>query len=135
MKHTDFDNIVQAQCERLLLTNQKARKEYAHGEVEDVFNNFNRVGGHLKIDRKKVLWIYLQKHLDGILAHINGLEEQREPIEGRITDAQVYLMLLLGMIKEDKNPVVAEYKTPREKHNELMNEAIKKGQQDPHDEG
>ena len=102
MKHADFDLILQIQCDLLLKTNQKARKEYAHGEVEDVFNNFNRVAADLQTDRKKILWVYLRKHLDGIVGHINGVESQREPIEGRITDAQVYLMLLLGMIKEEQ---------------------------------
>lgn len=74
------------------------QKEYAHGPA---FGNFERVAAQLKIDRKVVLWIYLMKHMDGILAYINGHRSQREPVQGRIKDARVYLALLRGMIEEE----------------------------------
>jgi hypothetical protein len=48
------------------------------------------------------------KHLDGINAYLNGHKSQREDVEGRIIDAQVYLFLLLGYItaeKEDNNVI------------------------------
>jgi|TARA_Y100000310_G_scaffold344315_1_gene456368 hypothetical protein len=76
------------------------QKEYAHDE-QDVFANFNRISNLLDIDRKKVLMTYLLKHIDGIVAYINGHKSQREDVTGRITDCIVYLTLLWGMIKDD----------------------------------
>ena len=40
--------------------------------------------------------------IDGINAFINGHTSQREDVTGRITDCIVYLMLLWGMIKEER---------------------------------
>ena len=76
----------------------KAQQEYTLNQ--DAFDNFNRLAANLQMSREKVLWIYLQKHLDGILNYINGHQSQREPIRGRIIDAIVYLSLLDAMIVE-----------------------------------
>lgn len=76
------------------------QKEYAGGE--DAFGNFNRLAESLKMDRKKILWVYLMKHMDGITSFLNGHISQRESVEGRINDAVIYLILLRGMITEEK---------------------------------
>jgi len=47
--------------------------------------------------------VYLLKHIDGITAHIDGHTSQREEVEGRITDAIVYLFLLSGLITAKKD--------------------------------
>lgn len=65
---------------------------------EDRFNNFNKLGIELNLSPEKILWIYLKKHLDGILSYINGEYVGGEPIIGRINDARNYLALLAGMI-------------------------------------
>ena len=65
---------------------------------EDKFNNFNKLGTELKLSPEKILWIYLKKHLDGILSYINGEYVGGEPIIGRINDARNYLALLAGMV-------------------------------------
>ena len=44
--------------------------------------------------------VYILKHIDGIIAHVDGHKSQREHIHGRITDAIVYLTLLWGMLDE-----------------------------------
>ena len=92
------------------------QKEYAHHK-DNVFANFERVAKKLgdpisrpdipkedpvcsKITRERVLLVYLLKHIDGICAHVDGHESQREDVRGRIKDAMVYLMLLWGMIEE-----------------------------------
>ena len=46
---------------------------------------------------------YFLKHVDGINAFIKGHNSQREDVTGRITDCIVYLMLLWGMIKEERS--------------------------------
>lgn len=76
------------------------QKEYAHGENQP-FRNFEELGKELGLPRDKVLWVYMRKHLDGILAHINGHRSQREPVQGRVNDTIVYLILLRAMIEEE----------------------------------
>ena len=82
-------------------TRDSGQKEYAHTE-NNVFANFERVANTLNIEREKVLMTYLLKHIDGIVAHIDGHQSQREEVTGRITDAIVYLMLLWGMVEDAK---------------------------------
>ena len=69
---------------------------------DDALDNFNRLSDQLGIDREIILWVYLQKHLDGIVTHLRGNISQREPVVGRITDAIVYLCLLWAMTMESK---------------------------------
>ena len=78
------------------------QKEYAH-DADEIFANFNRVSNSLNCDRRKVLMTYFLKHVDGINAFIKGHKSQREDVTGRITDCIVYLMLLWGMIKEERS--------------------------------
>lgn len=84
---------------QLLEVRGQAHREYAH--EDNTFANFERLATELHEDRKKVLWIYLRKHLDGILAGINGHTSQREPISGRCKDAMMYLSLLWAMFQEE----------------------------------
>ena len=77
------------------------QEEYAH-DIDEIFANFNRIANSLDCDRKKVLMTYLLKHIDGINAYVKGHVYQREDVTGRITDCIVYLMLLWGMIKEER---------------------------------
>ena len=81
-------------------TREAGQKEYARNQ-NNAFANFERVGDYVCIDKKQVLMVYLLKHIDGIMAYINGHKSQREGVEGRITDAIVYLLLLRGMVDED----------------------------------
>ena len=80
---------------------EAGQKEYAQ-DIDEIFANFHRIGEDMSIDRKKVLMVYMLKHIDGINAHIKGHKSQREDVTGRITDCIVYLMLLWGMIKEER---------------------------------
>ena len=82
-------------------TRDAGQREYAQSE-DNVFANFERVAKSIDTDRKKVLMVYLLKHIDGISAYTKGHNSQREDVTGRITDAMVYLMLLWGMVEEEK---------------------------------
>ena len=82
-------------------TRDAGQREYAQSE-DNVFANFERVAKSIDTDRKKVLMVYLLKHIDGISAYTKGHQSQRENVTGRITDAIVYLMLLWGMVEEEK---------------------------------
>lgn len=78
---------------------EAGQKEYAHAEA-NALRNFEQTGKDLEIPRDKVLWIFMKKHLDGILAHINGHRSQREDVRGRINDTIVYLILLRCMVED-----------------------------------
>lgn len=84
------------ECEEARVAGQK---EYAH-DRDNAFRNFEAIGNYLAIDRRKVLLTYAIKHLDGIVAHVNGHLSQREPVRGRIKDLIVYLVLLTAMEEE-----------------------------------
>ena len=76
------------------------QKEYARKQ-DNAFANFERIGESLSLNRDKVLLVYLLKHMDGIIAHVDGHSSQREDVRGRITDVIVYLCLLWGMVESD----------------------------------
>ena len=85
----------------ILKTRDSGQEEYAHDEA-NVFANFERVGNTLGVPKEKILMTYMLKHIDGIVSYVDGHKSQREEVSGRITDAIVYLLLLWGMIEEDK---------------------------------
>lgn len=106
MTTEEFKSLFDSQIMPTITSMRNAgQAEYAH-DIDEVFANFNRVAESLDSDRKKVLMTYLLKHIDGINAFIKGHISQREDVTGRIADAIVYLMLLWGMVteeREDKN--------------------------------
>lgn len=83
-------------------TRDEGQKEYAH-DVINVFANFERTARQLSTTRDKVLMTFLMKHMDGIIAHVNGHTSQREDVRGRIKDAIVYLTLLWAMAEGEAN--------------------------------
>ena len=97
-----------ARCQETRIAGQK---EYAHDDNE-AFSNFMRLGRMLGVDRKKILFVYLTKHFDGVLAYINGHKSQREDVRGRIKDMIVYLTLLWGMIEEEEEQKPAQEFNP-----------------------
>ena len=97
MKYKQLDKIIKKQLKQILQTRDEGQKEYAR-DVDNVFANFQRVGKYVGVSQEQVLMVYLLKHIDGIMAYINGHKSQREGVEGRITDAIVYLLLLRGMV-------------------------------------
>lgn len=77
------------------------QKEYAH-EESNALANFERLAHDLHMRREQILWVFTRKHLDGILAYINGHKSQREGVEGRINDVIVYLVLLRAMVQQER---------------------------------
>jgi hypothetical protein len=100
MNYKQLDKIIQSQIKQILQTRDDGQKEYAR-DINNVFANFQRVGEYVDISQEQVLMVYLLKHIDGIMAYINGHKSQREGVEGRITDAIVYLLLLKGMVDDN----------------------------------
>ena len=100
MNKTELAEVMNRTIQEIHDLREAGQNEYAHG-YDNAFANFERLAAKLNIDRKKVLLIYMEKHLDGITSAINGHLSQREPVTGRINDAIVYLILLKGMFIEE----------------------------------
>ena len=102
MKKLHFDVFFDHIISEVKGTRDEGQKEYARTD-DNIFANFERVAECLKIDREKVLMVYLLKHIDGIGSYIDGHKSQREDVTGRIKDAIVYLLLLWAMIAGEKD--------------------------------
>lgn len=77
-------------------------REYTVSD-NDKFKNFKSIGNRMKVDAKAVVMIYLLKHMDSIRNYVlTGTEASDESIDGRIIDAINYLLLLYGIIYEEK---------------------------------
>ncbi len=99
MKQAEFATLLDKIQEQEREVRKAGQAEYAR-EADNCFANFDRIGKMLDLPREKVLWIYFYKHIDGIVAHINGHKSQREDVRGRIKDARLYLALLWGMLDD-----------------------------------
>lgn len=99
-----FQKIVYGTFESINKLNESKGEEYTGSQgVGNVHANFDRLSAKLNIIPEKVLWVYLTKHLDGIENYINELQattrrKLSEPIEGRIDDAILYLLLAKAMV-------------------------------------
>ena len=104
MKHNEMLKLINAIFQEVETVHTEGQKEYAMDE-DNVFANFDRIANQINMDREIVLWVYLMKHIDGIASYLKGHRSQREEVQGRLTDAIVYLCILWGMIEsEDYKP-------------------------------
>ena len=101
MKKDDYDALFIEIINEVKETRDSGQKEYAHTE-DNVFANFDRTSKQLGTSRDKVLMTFLMKHIDGIVAYVNGHKSQREDITGRIKDSIVYLTLYWAMVVDSK---------------------------------
>lgn len=78
-------------------------QEYSNTAAQhdaDQHANFKRLAAELGLTPEKVLSVYLTKHLDSIKSFIRTGAVLSEPIEGRIDDAILYLILLKGLVAD-----------------------------------
>ena len=69
----------------------------------DKFKNFKSIGERMGLPPEMIALVYLLKHMDSIRNYVlHGKESSNEPIRGRIQDARNYLLLLGGIIEENK---------------------------------
>ena len=108
MNRLDFETITTELLEKTKEIRTHKGNEYSNNA--DVFKSFNDLST-ASCTRYDVLRIFLAKHISAIntaCASLNGsvdaqtLEGLSEPIEGRISDAINYLLLLHGMLQEIK---------------------------------
>ena len=110
LTYDEFDKLLQDEIiPEVLRIREAGQKEYAR-ELSNVFSNFERVADFAGVTVDQAILTYLIKHIDGIAAHVDGLESQREDVTGRVIDAIVYLCLLYGRFhnntKEQNVPTV-----------------------------
>lgn len=96
MTSSEFEYLLAATYSKLCgLTAAKGR-EYANSD--DQLANFKRLSQALGISPEAVCFTYLAKHLDSIQSYLRCPEKPlSEPIEGRIDDAILYLVLLKAL--------------------------------------
>lgn len=77
-------------------------EEYTVSDT-DKFKNFKSIADRMSMQPREVAMVYLLKHMDSIRNYVlHGKESSTEPIRGRIQDARNYLLLLGGIIEEEK---------------------------------
>lgn len=80
-----------------------ASKGEEYSRDSDQLANFKRQAEELLMTPEKVLMVYLNKHLDAVKSFVKTGKIYSEPIEGRIDDAILYLILLKGIVQDDQN--------------------------------
>lgn len=103
MNSAQFAQLLESTYKNMIDLSSTKGEEYAGSE--DRLANFKRLGGTLNLIPEAVLMVYFTKHLDSITTFIKDIgalkpRQLSEPIEGRIDDAILYLILLKGLIQE-----------------------------------
>lgn len=95
-------------------TMKKKGHDYRQGNDDDVLHNFRTVAETVGTDMMKVWFTYFYKHFSAMATFIKeGGQSESEPIEGRIKDQIVYLLLFYRMVQEHKQ---AEYNRAATEH-------------------
>lgn len=101
--HTRYADLASETWDRIMELSELKGGEYA-GDV-DRLANFRRNGLDLGLPMEVIWRVYAAKHWDAIGQYIrdlaSGKERDRlEPIEGRVDDLMVYLLLFRAMLEE-----------------------------------
>lgn len=91
------------------LTNTKG-SEYTNSDI-DRLSNFKRIAVDLDLTSQEVLLVYLMKHMASIKTFVRDRSKGQnralsEPINGRIDDAILYLILLKCLIEDGIRPEI-----------------------------
>ena len=100
MNKAEFQEVLRETNDTLrALTDTKGR-EYANSL--DQLANFKRLSAQLGLTKEQVVMVYLSKHLDSVHSYVrNPDQDLSEPIQGRIHDAILYLVLLKACIIDE----------------------------------
>ena len=86
-----------------LSTMQSKGHDYRQGNDNDLLHNFRTVGETVGLPMEKVWFTYFYKHYSALTTFIKeGGQSESEPIEGRIKDMIVYLLLFYRMTTNAK---------------------------------
>lgn len=98
MKKSDFKLLVEATVERIWGLIGSKGEEYARDD--DQLKNFKRSADEAGILPEQVWLIFYNKHIDSIKHYLKTGQKPSEPLESRIDDAILYLLLLEGLLVE-----------------------------------
>lgn len=100
MKKERFQHLLEEQFIRISKLTGTKGEEYSRSD--DQLANFKRQAADLGLDQRQIWAVYFNKHIDSIKSYLKTLDDSKlsEPIEGRIDDAILYLILLRAMIVE-----------------------------------
>jgi hypothetical protein len=98
MTKEDFAHLLKLTYLDLQKLTESKGEEYSRSD--DQLANFKRGAEENDIPQEKVLMVYLSKHMDAIRSWVKNGVELSEPIEGRILDAILFLILLRAMVYE-----------------------------------
>lgn len=82
---------------------RKKGHDYRQGNDADLLHNFRTVAKTVDEPMMKVWFTYFYKHYAALATYIkNDGQSESEPIEGRISDLIVYLLLFHEMVQQNK---------------------------------
>lgn len=92
------------------LRNLATNKGAEYSGDEDRLANFRRNGADCGLRMEQVWRIYAGKHWDAITTYVRDMQtgvkrKYSEPIDGRIDDLMVYLLLFKAMIEEERGVI------------------------------
>lgn len=96
--YRELDNLFAETWKEICDLAKTKRKEYA--AHDDALNNFRRDAKDLDLTMEQIWRVFAGKHWGAINNYISGNRELSEPIDGRIHDLIVYLVLLKAIIHE-----------------------------------
>lgn len=106
MKKAEFKELLDEQHRVLCLLTSTKGEEYSRSD--DQLGNFKRSAMEAGIAPEQVWLVFYNKHADAIKHYVRKLGifdakelmKPSEPIEGRIDDAILYLILLKGLLRD-----------------------------------
>lgn len=105
MKTQEFNEIIGWVFDEIHQLSNSKGKEYA-GE-DDRLANFKQQAANLGLRPEQVWGVYASKHWSSVMTYIRDMgtgfnRDLSEPIEGRITDLILYLILLRCLVVEGR---------------------------------
>lgn len=82
-----------------LSTMKSKGKDYTQGNY-DILHNFKTVASEIGVSMERAWAVYFFKHYAALMSYVKMGQVESEPIEGRVKDLIVYLLLFYKMIKE-----------------------------------
>ena len=94
---------IDAFLEDCLDTMHRKGHDYRQGNDDDLLHNFRTVAESVGTEMMTVWSVYFYKHFAAMMTYIKeGGQSESEPIESRIKDQVVYLLLFFRMVQEHK---------------------------------
>jgi len=104
MTFAEFDKLTESRFDAVRLMRDTKGKEYAGNDQADRLANFKRSGQRCGVTPIQAWFVLYDKHLGSIENYVKsgGQTFSTENIQSRITDAITYLLLLEGLIMDQR---------------------------------